>query len=214
MKEAFLTVLIGLPMTLLVTALSFGIGLIGGFPIMLGLRSRHKGIRLSVRVIVDLIRGVPPIVWLFLIYFGVQFGAIRLNSLTAAVLGLGIISSAYLAEIYRGGFQTLPKGQTEAAYALGFNRFHTFVFILTPQAFRTVLPSITTFLLSLIKDSSIASTIGVADMVYMANQFARQNPDVAGIVPFVLAAFVYLAVSIPIALLARKLDSRMRGARS
>lgn len=214
MSDAFLTVLMGLPMTLLVTALAFVIGLIGGFPIMLGLRSRIAPVRLAIRLLVDLIRGIPPIVWLFLIYFGVQFGAIRMDSLTAAVVGLGIISSAYLAEMYRGGFQTLPMGQAEAANALGLSRFDAFVFVLTPQAFRTVLPSVTTFLLSLIKDSSIASTIGVADMVFMANQFARQNPDVAGIVPFLLAAVVYLVVSIPVALIARRLDSRMRGAQS
>lgn len=212
MESAILTVLAGLPMTLLVTALAFSIGLVGGFPIMLGLRSRIAPVRLCVRMLVDLIRGIPPIVWLFLIYFGVHFGAIRMNSLTAAVVGLGIISSAYLAEMYRGGFQTLHAGQAEAASALGLRRVDAFIYVLTPQAFRTVLPSITTFLLSLIKDSSIASTIGVADMVFMANQFARQNPDVPGIVPFVLAAIVYFIVSIPIALIARKLDTRMREA--
>lgn len=212
MGDALLTVLMGLPMTLLVTVLAFGIGLVGGIPVMLGLRSRFAPLRLLVRFLVDLVRGIPPIVWLFLIYFGVQFGTIRMDALTAAVVGLGIIASAYLAEMYRGGFQTLPAGQQEAASALGLGRLDTFTFVLTPQAFRTVLPSITTYLLSLIKDSSIASTIGVADMVFMANQFARQNPDVAGIVPFLLAAVVYLVVSIPVALLARRLDSRLRGA--
>ncbi|KAF5290999.1 hypothetical protein FQR65_LT20532 [Abscondita terminalis] len=197
-------------MTLLVTALAFGIGLVGGFPIMLGLRSRIVWVRLVLRLFVDIVRGVPPIVWLFLIYFGVQLGTVRLDSLTASVVGLGVISSVYLAEMYRGGFQTLPVGQAEAAAALGLSRPHSFVFVLTPQAFRRVLPSVTTFLLSLVKDSSIASTIGVTDMVFMANQFARQNPDTAGIVPFVLAAVVYLIVSVPVALLARRLDSRMR----
>ena len=212
MGDAFLTVLMGLPMTLLVTALAFGIGLLGGIPIMLALRSRFAPLRLLVRFLVDLIRGIPPIVWLFLIYFGVQIGNFRMSSLAAGVAGLGIIASAYLAEMYRGGFQTLPSGQGEAAAALGLSRFDTFTHVLSPQALRTVLPSLTTYLLSLIKDSSIASTIGVADMVFMANQFARQNPTVSGIVPFLLAAVVYLVVSIPVALLARRLDTKMRSA--
>lgn len=211
MGDAFLAVMLGLPMTLLVTVLAFSIGIVGGIPIMLGLRSRYRPVRLLVRFAVDLIRGIPPIVWLFLIYFGVQLGAVRLNSLTAAVLGLGVIASAYLAEMYRGGFATLPSGQLEAAQALGLGRRTTFVQVLSPQAFRTVLPSLTTYLLSLVKDSSIASTIGVMDMVFMANQFARQNPTTAGIVPFFVAAFVYLVVSIPVAIVARRLDSKLQG---
>ncbi len=212
MQDALVAVLMGLPMTLLVTALAFVIGAIGGIPIMLGLRSKWAPLRATIRFVVDLIRGIPPIVWLFLIYFGVQIGTIRLDSLTAAVIGLGIISSAYLAEIYRGGFTTLPRGQSEAAAALGLGTRTTFGRILAPQALRTALPSITTFLLSLLKDSSIASTIGVADMVFAANMFARQNPATAGILPFFIAAAVYLIVSIPIAIAARRLDTRLRKA--
>lgn len=212
MSEAILAVLLGLPMTLVVTAAAFAIGLVGGVPLMLGLRSRHAVVRLGVRVIVDIIRGVPPIVWLFLLYFGVSIGALRFDSLSAAIVGLGIIASAYLAEIYRGGFATLPRGQSEAAAALGLTRTTTFGRVLAPQAVRTALPSIATFLLSLLKDSSIASTIGVADMVFAATMFARQNPTTAGIVPFFLAAGVYLLVSIPVAILARRLDTRLRKA--
>lgn len=212
MQDALVAVLMGLPMTLLVTVLAFTIGAIGGIPIMLGLRSRWAPLRLVVRFVVDLIRGIPPIVWLFLIYFGVQIGAVRLDSMTAAVIGLGIISSAYLAEIYRGGFTTLPRGQSEAAAALGLGTRTTFGRILAPQALRIALPSITTFLLSLLKDSSIASTIGVADMVFAANMFARQNPATAGILPFFIAAAVYLIVSVPIAIAARRLDTWLRKA--
>ncbi|MGO3885480.1 MAG: amino acid ABC transporter permease [Mycetocola sp.] len=212
MGDAFLAVLMGLPITLIVTAGAFIIGLIGGIPIMLGLRSRWSALRIVVRLIVDLIRGVPPIVWLFLLYFGVSFGGIRLDSMTAAILGLGVISSAYLAEIYRGAFSVLPSGQAEAASALGLSGTTTFTRILAPQALRTALPSIATYLLSLLKDSSIASTIGVTEMVFAATMFARQNPTTAGIVPFFVAAAVYLIVSVPVAVLTRRLDARMRRA--
>lgn len=208
--NVFLAVLAGLPMTLLVTVVAFAIGLVGGIPLMLGLRSPITVVRLAVRFVVDLVRGVPPIVWLFLIYFGVQLGTVRLTSFTAAVIGLGIISSAYLAEIYRGGFAVLPAGQAEAAEALGLGRSTTFFRVLSPQAFTTAMPSMTTYLLSLVKDSSIASTIGVMDMVFMSNQFARQNPQVAGYVPFLVAAAVYLVASVPIAIAARRLDTRLR----
>lgn len=210
MPDVIVAVLLGLPMTLIVTGLSFAIGLVGGIPIMLGLRSRFLPVRIVFRFVVDLIRGIPPIVWLFLIYFGVQFGAIRMSSLAAAVTGLGIIASAYLAEMYRGGFQTLPTGQLEAAQALGLGRVTTFTQVLTPQAFRTILPSLTTYLISLIKDSSIASTIGVMDMVFMANQFARQSLATSGLTPFLVAAAVYLVISIPVAVFARRLDAKMK----
>ncbi|MGO2751103.1 MAG: amino acid ABC transporter permease [Pseudoclavibacter sp.] len=210
MSDVIAAVLLGLPLTLLITAAAFAIGVVGGIPLMLGLRSRLAPVRLLLRVIVDLIRGIPPIVWLFLLYFGVQIGAVRFDSITAAIVGLGIIASAYLAEIYRGAFLTLPRGQVEASAALGLSRVTTFVRVLAPQAFRTALPSMATFLLSLLKDSSIASTIGVADMVFAANMFARQNPTSAGIWPFFVAAAVYLIVSVPVAIYSRRLDSRLR----
>jgi polar amino acid transport system permease protein len=205
-----LAVLAGLPLTLLVTVAAFAIGLVGGVPIMLGLRSRIAPLRLATRFLVDLIRGVPTIVWLFLLYFGFSFGNFRFNSLSAAVLGLGIISAAYLAEMYRGAFQVLAKGQSEAAQALGFGHRTTFVRILAPQAVRTALPSLTSYLLALVKDSSIASTIGVTEIVFSATTFARQNPESAGLTPFFVAAAVYLVVSIPLAVVARRLDTRLR----
>ncbi|MGO1545190.1 MAG: amino acid ABC transporter permease [Gulosibacter sp.] len=212
--DAFLAVILGLPLTLAVTAAAFAVGLIGGIPLMLGLRSRIKLVSLPCRLLVDVIRGIPPIVWLFLIYFGVQIGAIRFDSFAAAVIGLGLIACAYLAEIYRGAFITLPNGQKEAADALGLHGATTFTRILTPQAFRTALPSMATYLLSLIKDSSIASTIGVVDMVFMANQFVRQSATMVGITPFVIAAVIYLLISLPIAIASRRLDARLKEARA
>lgn len=207
--DAIIVVLLGLPMTLLVTAGAFVIGVVGGIPLMLGLRSSHRPVRLLFRLVVDLIRGVPTIVWLFLLYFGVAIGAFRFNSLAAAILGLGIISSAYLAEIYRGGFALLPRGQSEAARALGLKNASTFARVLAPQALRTSLPSVTTYLLSLLKDSSIASTIGVIEMVAAATMFTRQNPGTAGLTPFFAAAAVYVIVSVPLAVLARRLDGKL-----
>lgn len=207
--DALTAVLLGLPMTLLVTAASFAIGLAGGIPLMLGLRSKNRRVRMTFRLIIDVIRGVPTIVWLFLLYFGVAIGAFRFSSLAAAIVGLGIISSAYLAEMYRGGFATLPRGQAEASRALGLAGTTTFTRVLAPQALRTSLPSLTTYLLALLKDSSIASTIGVMEMVAAATAYSRQNPTTAGLTPFFIAAGVYVVVSIPLAVLARRLDSRL-----
>ncbi|WP_308467913.1 amino acid ABC transporter permease [Rathayibacter soli] len=211
--QVFLAVIVGLPLTLLVTAAAFAIGLLGGIPLMLGLRSKHRIVRLSFRLIVDLIRGVPIIVWLFLIYFGIAIGAFRFSSLAAAIVGLGLISCAYLAEIYRGSFTTLPRGQSEAAQALGLGGPTIFRRILAPQALQTAMPSLTTYLLALLKDSSIASTIGVLEMVGAATIYSRQHSGSDGLTPFLTAAGVYIVVSVPLAIVARRLDSKMSRAR-
>ncbi|GLY06560.1 MULTISPECIES: amino acid ABC transporter permease [Actinoplanes] len=209
MAEALSAVLIGLPLTLLVTAAAFAIGAVGGIPLVLGLRSRHTPVRLVFRFAVDLLRGVPTIVWLFLLYFGLAVGDYRLDSLGAAILGLGVVASAYLAEMYRGGFAVVPKGQREAAQALGLGRTTTFLRVLAPQALRTALPSVTTYLLMLLKDSSLASTVGVLEMTAQATAFSRQNVGTAGLTPFFVAAGVYIAISVPLAIAARVLDARL-----
>lgn len=209
---AFQAVLDGLPLTLLLTAASFVIGALGGVPLTLGLRSSRTVVRLACRIFVDFVRGVPIIVWLFLIYYGVSIGDFRFSPVQAAIVGLGIVSAAYLAEIYRGGLQTVPTGQVEAAQALGLSRSVAFWRIIAPQGLRIVSPSVATYLIGLFKDTSIASTIIVSEMVFQAQSFARQNNTGEGILPYVYAGLLYIALSLPVAYVARRLDRQMREA--
>lgn len=210
--DAFSAVLQGLPMTLLLTVSAFAIGIIGAVPLAVGLSSPNAVLRLLCRLFVDLVRGVPIIVWLFLLKFGIQIGTFKFNPVGAAIVGLGVVSIAYLAEIYRGGLESVPRGQNEAADALGLTRSTTFYRVLVPQAFRIVSPSIATYLTGLLKDSSIASTIIVAEMVFQSQSFARQHPTVEGILPYVLVGILYIVLSLPVAYLSRSLDARMRKA--
>ena len=210
--DAFLAVLQGLPLTLIVTLAAFAIGLIGAIPVALALRSSIAPVRLLARLLVDFIRGVPIIVWLFVLKFGVSTPDFRFSPVEAGILGLGIVSIAYLAEIYRGGLQTVPRGQVEASQALGLDRRTSFLRIVAPQGFRIVLPSIATYFIGLFKDSSIASTIIVAEMVFQAQSFARQNPTVVGILPYVFAGLLYIVLSLPIATWSRRFDRRLREA--
>lgn len=211
--DAFLAVLRGLPLTLLVTIVAFAFGLVAAAPLALGLRSRILPLAVLCRVIVDLVRGIPIIVWLFILKFGLRFdpdlGSPYLRSVPAAVLGLGLVSTAYLAEIYRGGIQTVPRGQFEAAGALGIGSVTAFFRIIAPQALRTVSPSVATYFIGLFKDSSIASTIIVAEMVFQAQSYGRQNPTVAGILPYVFAGMLYIVLSLPVAWASRKLEARL-----
>ncbi|GAA6123858.1 amino acid ABC transporter permease [Bifidobacterium psychraerophilum] len=208
--EPLLVVLKGLPLTLIVTVGAFLIGAVLGLPLSLGLRSKVLPLRLLCRLVVDLLRGIPMIVWLFVLKFGLTSPSLRLTSLEAALLGLGLISAGYLAEIYRGGLQAVPRGQYEAAQALGLSGGISFIRVVAPQAVRVVSPTIATYLIGLLKNSSIASTIIVGEMVFQAQAYARQNPSIAGVLPYAIAGLVYIIISVPIAMLSRSLDERLR----
>lgn len=210
--DALYAVLQGLPLTIMLTLSAFAIGVVGAVPVALGLNSHNPVLRLACRLAVDLIRGVPVIVWLFLLKFGIQLGTFKFSPVNAAIVGLGVVSIAYLAEIYRGGLQAVPRGQLEAADALGLAQATTFFGVVAPQAFRIVSPSIATYLVGLLKDSSIASTIIVTEMVFQSQAFARQHPTVEGILPYILVGALYIILSLPVAYASRRLDSRMRKA--
>jgi len=210
--NAALAVVKGLPLTLLLAVSALAIGAVGALPVSLGLQSRHIVVRLLCRLCVDLVRGIPIIVWLFVLKFGVVVGTFKLDALQSAIVGLGLVSIAYLAEIYRGGIQAVPRGQTEAAEALGLSSRTRLVHVVLPQAFTIVSPSIATYFVGLLKDTSIASTIVVAEMVFQAQSFARQNPTLAGLLPYVIAGGLYIVLSLPVAFASRRLDARLRRA--
>jgi polar amino acid transport system permease protein len=121
------------------------------------------------------VRVIPPITWLFLIYFGLPQFALRLSTIQAAIIGFSIIASAFMAEIYRSGLLSIPEGQREAAHALGLSAVTTVRHIITPQAFRVALPAIATYGIGLLKDSALASTIGVREITYYAQQSAKAD---------------------------------------
>ena len=108
--DAFSAVLQGLPMTIVLTLSAFAIGIVGAVSLAVGLSSSNIVVRLACRLFVDLVRGVPIIVWLFLLKFGIQVGTFKFNPVGAAIVGLGVVSIAYLAEIYRGGPSTSCSG--------------------------------------------------------------------------------------------------------
>jgi polar amino acid transport system permease protein len=201
-------VLSGVSMTLVITFASLSLGAVAGVPLVLALGSRQVAVRTVARITVDLLRGIPAVVWLFVLYFGVSIGAFKFEATTAAILGLGLVSAAYLSEIYRGGISAVHNGQWEAGSALGVSRWSVFSRIIGPQAFRVSVPSITSYAISLLKDSSLASTIGVTEIVFATTQDARVNSG--GLTVYLTAALVYLAMSVPLALLARFLDAALR----
>jgi polar amino acid transport system permease protein len=206
--EVFTTVLAGVPYTLLLTVAAFAIGVVGGVPLALARRSSHVAPRAIARALIELLRGIPPIVWLFFVFFGLGNSLPQLDALTAAILSLGLISCAYMAEIYRGGLSAITAGQWEAGEALGMSRTDVLSRIIGPQVFRVSVPASATYAIGLLKDSSAAYTIGVTEVVFYANEQSRATSD--AIVPFLLAALVYVVMTIPAAWASRALDSRLR----
>jgi len=198
----------GVPMTVGITAAAFAIAAVLGVPLVAGLRSRHALVRVPVRTVVDLVRSVPILVWLFLLFFGLSVGGYRLDNVEAAVLTLGLVSGAYLAEVYRGAVASIDRGQWEASRALALSPLETVRTVIGPQAVRVALPSATTFALTLLKDSSIPSVIGVMEISYFTVAEARATGQ--GLLSFGAAVVLYIALSVPVALLSRYLDHRMR----
>lgn len=205
--DLFLKILTGVPITLIVTFASFIIGGILALPLVAARRSRFLVVRGLSKAVIDVLRGVPPVVFIFILFFGVGADLIRWDPLPAAILGLSLISAGHLSEIYRGGLLSLHRGQYEAASALGLTGPITIAHVIGPQAFRVAIPGMVTWLISLLKDSSIVSTIGVVEVMFIANQSARSSAD--GLLPFVIAAIVYIVLGTPLAALSRWLEKRL-----
>ena len=206
--DILLNILRGVPVTLAITLLAFAIGVVGGVPLALMRRSRIRPVSWLAVSIIEILRGIPPVVWLFIIFFGLGTSIPAMTSFGAAVIGLGIVSSAYLAEIYRGGLRSIKPGQWEAAEVLGMRHSSVLADVIGPQVARVSIPAAATYGIGLLKDSSVAYVIGVTEIVYYASEQSRQNVDALG--PFLVAAAVYVLMTIPTAWATRSLDAAMR----
>jgi polar amino acid transport system permease protein len=194
----------GIGQTVEITASAFVIGALLGLPLAMGRRSGLWVLRAPVVVVVEVIRAVPPIVWLFIVFFVLGSGQVKLTTFEAAAMGLGLIAAAYLSEIYRAGLNAVPAGQWEAARSLGLPGVETYRRVILPQAFLVVIPPMATFAIGLLKDSATASVIGANDITFRAVQLTQQT--LHGLDNFLLAGALYLALSVPVAIVARTAD--------
>lgn len=191
----------GIGTTIWITALSFALGAVLAVPLVLLRRSSSRMLRWGAVAIVEFIRSIPPIVWLFIIYYVIGAEILRLETVDAAVLGFGIISAAYLSEVYRAALAAVPTGQWEAAKALGLAPIKSYLKVIMPQALILVVPPAATYMIGLLKDTAVASVIGSTDITFLAFQTSRLTGQ--GLTVFLIAAALYLLLSVPIAVLAR-----------
>ena len=167
--------------------------------------------RLLATVYIELVRGTPVLLQLYLLYYGLA-RVLSLDAWLAAILGLGLNYAAYEAEIYRAGMGAVPAGQMEAALALGMTRRLALRRIVMPQAFRVALPGMTNDFIALLKDSALVSVITVVELT---KRMTITAVDLRGwVAPGLLCAALYFAMSYPLARVARRLEARLGGGRS
>ncbi|HVY32128.1 MAG TPA: ABC transporter substrate-binding protein/permease [Polyangiaceae bacterium] len=196
----------GALITLLISALSFALASPLGMALAtLRLYTGRAGQVLS-GAYVELFRGTPLLLQLYVLYFGLA-DVVRLNPLTAAVLGLALNYGAYEAEVYRGALQSVPHGQTEAARALGMSRWQALRYVVFPQALRTALPAVTNDFVALLKDSSLISVITVVELTKRMTIVAVELRD--WVTPGLMCAALYFVMSFPLARWARRIEQSL-----
>ncbi|WP_295482000.1 ectoine/hydroxyectoine ABC transporter permease subunit EhuD [uncultured Pseudomonas sp.] len=204
----FLPILLeGAVVTLKVTVLSFVLSSVIGLVFALMMVSQSKAISRTGYTVVNIIRGLPIIVQLFYIYFVLPDFGVQLSAFQAGVLGLGIAYSAYQAENFRAGIQAVQQGQIEAAESIGMRGAMIMRRVVLPQAFRIALPPYGNTLVMMLKDSSLVSTITVAEMTRAGQLIASSTFE--NMTVYTLVAVLYLAFSLPLSYGLRRLEARL-----
>ena len=182
-----------------------------GLVVAFGRMSANRVVRTIVKGYISVMRGTPLMLQLMVVYFGPYYiFGLKLGSgyrLWAALIGFVINYAAYFAEIYRSGIQSMPVGQYEAAEILGYGKAQTFFKIILPQVIKRILPSVTNEVITLVKDTSLAFTLSVAEMFSIAKALAASQTNM---MPFVAAAVFYyifnLVVAVAMEWIEKKLD--------
>lgn len=207
--RSFPILLRGLGNTLLLGCASIFFGCIAGLLICLGRLYGPRAVRLGAIFYIDVFRALPILVVLILIYYALPFVGIRFSSFTSATLALSMVLAAFTAEVCRAGIENIPKGQFEAAAALGLPFWLTLRKVVLPQALRVVVPPLTSNCVSVYKDTALASVVAMPDLLKQATdaQALMANPT-----PLIGAAIVYLAFLWPLVRLVSYLEERNKRA--
>ncbi len=202
--------------TLRIAAASFVLAVVIGLVFALMRTSRIRLLRAVAIGYIEVARGLPIVVVLYIVYFvppqlvpGLNWG--WFTTFTGAVLGLGIHGGAILAEVFRSGIEALHQGQREAALSLGMTPAKAMAYIILPQAMRIVLPPVANYAIGLLKDTSLCSLIGANELMNGAKSIA--SAEYLPMAVFVLAAAIYFVMSYPLSLCVRYMELRMNQGR-
>lgn len=192
-RDSLAFVLGGLPYTLGISLLSFILGLLLGLTLTLMSRSKNRILVLLVKFYVSMMRGVPMIVVLFVLYFGLPYYGLELPALLCALIGFSLVSAAYISEVFRSAIDAIDIGQWEAAKALGLPYKSIVKKIILPQAFRIAVPPLGNVVIDMIKSSSLAAMITVPDIFQKAKIVGGREWDYMSM--YILVAFIYWAIA-------------------
>lgn len=185
----------GLWITVLLGAVCIVAGMVSGLFMALLRLYGPVGIQAAARIYIDVLRSIPLLVLLVLVYYALPFVGIRMTSFMSATVAISMVSCAYTAEIFRAGIEAIPKGQFEAADAMGLGFFSRMRYVILPQAFRIVVPPLTSNCINVLKDTALASVVAMPDLLKQATQAQAlaANPT-----PLIGAALLYLLLLLPL----------------
>ena len=202
----------GLKITLIVTIFAVLIGVLWVYLIAIVRTTHDKTGKLKIlnaicKVYLTVIRGTPVVVQLMIIYF-IIFGSVDISKVLVAIIAFGINSGAYVAEIFRSGIMSIDNGQFEAGRSLGFNYAQTMMYIIMPQAFKNVLPTLCNEFISLLKETSVSGYIALQDLTKGGDIIRSRTYD--AFMPLIAVALIYLAMVMIFTKLVSLLERRLR----
>ena len=185
--------MLGATASLKIAILALIIGITGGTLLALILLYGNRLVKIFGNIYITIVRGTPMLVQLITLYYVLPSFGIMISAFGAAILAIGLNSMAYISQIIQSGIQAVGRGQVEAAQTLGFTRMQAVRFIILPQAFRTVFPALGNECITLIKDSSLASVIGVAELTHQGSIIMSRTYDALTI--YAGVALIYLIMT-------------------
>jgi polar amino acid transport system permease protein len=211
MISAFPQLLRGLWMTIALGVVSILIGVTGGLIVSLIRLYAPKPLQLLMIAYIDIMRAMPMLVVLILIYYALPFVGVSFSAWWSAILGFSIVLAAYSAEVFRSGIESVPRGQFEAAAALGIPFLITLYKVVLPQAVRIVIPPTTSNCVSMFKDTSLASTVALPELLKEGQnaQGFYANPS-----PLIMAALIYVILLWPMVRLVSVLEKKFKDERA
>jgi len=194
--------------TLAAAGIGYAIALVLGLVFALAQRTGIRPLTLAVREAVEFIRSTPLVLQIFFVFYVFpQFG-VRLSPWVAGMIAIGLHYASYLSEVYRGGIESVPKGQWEAATALDLSPARTYFRVIIPQALPTALAGMGNYLVGIFKDTPMLSVIGVAELMHTANAIGSESYRF--LEPYTLVGIIFLAISLPTAALLRTFEAWVR----
>ena len=194
--------------TLMAAGFGYAIAVVLGLILALAQRTPSRVLTMIVRELVEFVRSTPLVLQIFFVFYvGPQFG-LRLSPWTAGMIAIGLHYAAYLSEVYRGGLDSVPKGQWEAATSLNLSTTRTYFRVIIPQAMPPSLAGMGNYLVGILKDTPMLSVIGVAELMHTANAIGSETYRF--LEPYTLVGVIFLALSLPTAAAIRLFEGWLR----